>query len=84
MEPGIRPFLQRDKNLIHQSSIGPPGKRMLLRFAHFGRSHHLHRLGDLRRVPDGSYPAPYVLRVRHLKGLVRLPPGGLKFVECRL
>src|SRR5215510_467014 len=66
MESGICPFLQRYENLIHQSSVGPPCKRMLLRFAHFRGSHHLHGLGDLRGVADRSDSAPYVLRVRHL------------------
>jgi hypothetical protein len=40
---------------------------MLLRFAHLGGSHHLHRFGDLSGVADRSYPSPYVLRVRHYK-----------------
>jgi hypothetical protein len=40
---------------------------MLLRFAHLGSSHHLHRFGDLRGVADRFDPTPYVLRVRHYK-----------------
>src|SRR4030095_3415739 len=66
MESGIRPFLQRDENPIHQCSVRPSCQRMLLRFAHLGGSHHLHCFGDLRGVADRFYPAPYVLRIRHL------------------
>src|SRR5215475_10913560 len=66
MEPRVRSFLQRDENLIHQCSVRPPFECMLLRFAHLGSSHHLHCLGDLRGVADRFYPAPYVLRIRHL------------------
>jgi hypothetical protein len=67
MEPGIRPFLQRDENLIHQCSVRPSRQRVLLRFAHLGGSDHLHCLGDLRGIADRFYPTPYVLRVRHYK-----------------
>ena len=66
MKSWICPFLQRNKNLIHQSGVRASGERMLLRFTHLGRSHHLHCLGDLRGVADRFDPAPYVLRVRHL------------------
>ena len=83
MEPGVRPFLQRDENLIHQCSVRPPFECMLLRFAHLGGSHHLHCFGDLRGVADRFDPAPYVLRVRHLNVQLNLPPGGLEFVERR-
>ena len=67
MKSWVCPFLQRNKNLIHQGGIRPSRQRVLLRFAHLGGSHHLHRLGDLRGVADRFDPAPYVLRVRHLK-----------------
>src|SRR6478672_10147070 len=66
MKSRVCPFLQRNENLIRQSGIRSSRQRMLLRFAHLGGSHHLHCFGDLRRVADRSYPAPYVLRVRHL------------------
>src|SRR5882757_107191 len=66
MKSRVCPFLQRNENLIHQSSVRPSRQRVLLRFAHFGGSHHLHCFGDLRGVADRSDPAPYVLRVRHL------------------
>src|SRR5216117_3708177 len=67
MESRICPFLQRDENLIHQSSVRSSRKCMLLRFAHLGSSHHLHCFGDLRSVADRFDPAPYVLRIRHSK-----------------
>src|SRR6266581_3482616 len=50
MESRICPFLQRDENLIHQSSVRSSRKCMLLRFAHLRGSHHLHCFGDLRSV----------------------------------
>src|ERR1041385_3512215 len=40
---------------------------MLLRLAHLGSSHHLHRFGDLRGVSNRFDPVPYVPRVRHYK-----------------
>src|SRR5207245_2571262 len=39
---------------------------MLLRFTHLGRSHHLHRFGDLRGVADRFDPAPYRLEQSHV------------------
>src|SRR5436190_1369945 len=66
MKSRIGTFLQRNENLIHQSRIRSSRQRVLLRFAHLGGSHHLHRFGDLRRVADRSYPAPYILCIRHL------------------
>src|SRR6266513_2555544 len=66
MKSRVCPFLQRNENLIHQSSVRPSGQRVLLRFAHFGGSHHSHRFGDLRGIADRSDPATYVLRIRHL------------------
>jgi len=56
-EISIRPFLQRNENLIHQGGIRASRQRVLLRFAHLGGSHHLHCFGDLRGVADRSYPA---------------------------
>src|SRR5947207_1828615 len=67
MKSRVCPFLQRNENLIHQGGVRPSRQRVLLRFAHLGGSHHLHCFGDLRGVADRSYPAPYVLRVRHSK-----------------
>src|SRR4029078_2809133 len=66
MKSWISPVLPGNKNLIHQSRVTASGEGMLLRFAHLRRSHHLHRLGDLRGVADRFDPAPYVLGVRHL------------------
>src|SRR5262245_33994882 len=40
---------------------------MLLRFPHLGRRHHLHRLGDLRRVANRLDSTSYVLSVGHLR-----------------
>jgi hypothetical protein len=67
MKSRVCPPLQRNENLIHQSGVRPSRQRVLLRLAHLGGSHHLHCFGDLRGVADRSYPAPYVLRVRHYK-----------------
>src|SRR5204863_9008548 len=65
MKSRVCPYLQRNENLIHQSSVRPSRQSVLLRFAHLGGSHHLHCFGDLRGVADRSYPAPYVLCIRH-------------------
>src|SRR5438034_620122 len=43
MKSWICPFLQRNENLVHQSSVRSSGECMLLRFAHLRGSHHLHR-----------------------------------------
>src|SRR5689334_18743849 len=67
MKSWICPVLQGNQNLIHRCGVRASGEGMLLRFTHLGRSHHLHGLGDLSGVSDRSDPAPYVLRVRHLK-----------------
>ena len=40
------------QHLVHQSRIRPATQRGLLGLAHFGRRHHLHRLGDLGGVLD--------------------------------
>src|SRR5438552_13352421 len=94
MKSRVCPFLQRNENLIHQSGIRASRQRVLLRFAHLGGSHHLHCFGDLRGVADRSYPAPYVLGVRHSKLPItalrvasyegaKSSPDRLEFVERR-
>jgi len=54
---------------------------MLLRLAHLGRSHHLHRLGNLRGVANRFDPAPYVLSICHYD--LGSPMAGLKKLIAR-
>ena len=66
MQSRIGPALQRNEHPVHQRRIGTTGERVLLRFAHLGRRHHLHRFRDLRSVADRFDPAPDVLCVCHI------------------
>jgi hypothetical protein len=53
------------QNPVQQISVRPPDQRGLLRLAHLGRRHHLHRLGDLGGVPDRPDASAYVAQVGH-------------------
>src|SRR5216117_1664412 len=55
---------------------------MLLCLPHLRSGHHLHRLRDLRGVPDRFDPPPYVLRVRHLNYCQAVLNSSIALLSC--
>jgi len=56
-------------DLVELGRVRPALDEALFRAAHLGRSHHLHRLGDLPRVFDGGDPPGDIPKARHLRPL---------------
>src|SRR5438270_8771742 len=67
MQSRIGPLLQGNEHSVHQRGIRSASESMLLRTAHFRRSHHLHRFGELADVTNRFDPAANVLRACHIK-----------------
>src|ERR1039457_969235 len=60
-----RPRRRLSEHLVQQVRVGPAHERGLLRLAHLGSRHHLHRLGDLGGVLDRLDSPAYVARAGH-------------------
>src|SRR6201982_1478504 len=52
-------------NTVQHLYAGTSGKGSELGFPHFGRCHHLHRLGNLRSTADGAYTPSQVAWAVH-------------------
>ena len=66
---GVNFILEMVEHFRQGADIGASLDGLVLGAAHFGRSHHLHRPGDLGRVFDGLDPASDVSQIAHVSVL---------------